>query len=121
MAILLVDDDDAVLRVVQRVLRFRGYVVVSAPSGDEALRLFDSHGDAIDLLLTDVVMPGVPGRVLAEELLRRKPGIKVLYMSGYTEDEALRRGALDSGQSFIQKPFTLDELDQQLQTLLAVA
>ena len=110
MTILLVDDDDAVLRVVQRVLRVRGYAVVSAPSGAEALRLFEDQSGEFDLLLTDMVMPGVPGRELADEILRRKPGIKVLYMSGYTEDEVMRRGDLGTGQSFIPKPLTLAEL-----------
>ncbi|MEP6571832.1 MAG: response regulator [Gemmatimonadota bacterium] len=121
MAILLVDDDEAVLRVVQRVLRVRGYEVVSAPSGYEALRLFEVQSGEFDVLLTDMIMPGVQGRELADEILRRKPGIKVLYMSGYTEDDALRRGDLGTGQAFIQKPFTLDELDQRLQALLALA
>jgi two-component system, cell cycle sensor histidine kinase and response regulator CckA len=118
--ILLVEDSDAVRVLAQSVLRRLGYTVLTARNGDEALALAASHGGAIDLVLTDIVMPGMSGRELAEAIVARRPGVRVLYMSGYTDDVIIRKGLKDPGASFIEKPFTTaslaDRVRQRLDT-----
>ena len=107
--VLLVEDEDMVRRLAQRALIGKGYRVLEAASGEDALRRYGATLDAIDLLLTDVVMPGMNGRVLAERLTAAKPGLKVAYMSGYVDLPALRNVSWDE-TSFIQKPFRTDAL-----------
>jgi two-component system, cell cycle sensor histidine kinase and response regulator CckA len=107
--ILLVDDDRGVRGFAHRVLAARGYDVLQASSPDEAQQRCDNHSGPIHLLLTDVVMPGMTGRELADILRARCPGIKVVYMSGYTT-EAIRHGVLDPSVTFIAKPFTAESL-----------
>jgi CheY-like chemotaxis protein len=107
--ILLVEDDAAVRPAVRRMLERQGYTVLDAADGADALQLAasaDARGERIDLVLTDVVMPVQGGRVLGERLAMHWPGIRVLYMSGYTDDEILRRGLVVPGASFLEKPFT---------------
>jgi PAS domain S-box-containing protein len=111
--ILLVEDDAAVRPVVRRMLERQGYTVLDAANGAAALRLAESahaSGERIDLVLTDVVMPELGGRALGERLAVHQPGIRVLYMSGYTDDEILRRGLLVPGAEFLEKPFTPERL-----------
>jgi len=91
------------------MLEFNGYRVLSAADGDEAQRICDDT-ERIDLLLTDVVMPGINGRALAERICARRPGLPVIFMSGYTEDEILRQGVSRESISFIGKPFTETQL-----------
>jgi two-component system cell cycle sensor histidine kinase/response regulator CckA len=103
--ILLVEDDASVRELAARALRQQGYTVLEAAGGAEALRLARERRQAIHLLLTDVVMPGLGGEVLAEQAVQVCPGLKVLFMSGYTDDAISHRGVLEPGVSFLQKPF----------------
>jgi PAS domain S-box-containing protein len=116
-SILLVEDDKAVRPLVAIVLRSYGYDVVEAESPEEALRLFEEHGD-LDLLLTDVVMPGMNGRELAELLIARQPTLKVLYTSGYPADSMVRAGIADASAAYIEKPYVPDELARTVRRLL---
>ncbi len=104
--ILLVEDDDEVRALALRVLQAAGYAVVDAASGEQALRAVAAYGVAADLLATDVVMPGMGGRELADRLTAATPGLRVLFMSGYTDDPALRTGFAAEAAHFLQKPFT---------------
>ena len=103
--LLLVEDEDQVRRIVQAILEQQGYDVLAAANGEEALKLAELHGSKIHLLMTDVVMPQMSGRELAEELTTIRPQLKVLYMSGYTDDAIVRHWLLDASLNFIQKPF----------------
>jgi two-component system cell cycle sensor histidine kinase/response regulator CckA len=103
--VLLVDDDEEVRTLASRVLRDHGYVVLEAANPDEALAICAEHKEPIDLLLTDVVMPIMSGRELAEQVRPLRPEARIMYMSGYPGDVIGKHGVLASG-SFIQKPFT---------------
>jgi PAS domain S-box-containing protein len=116
--ILLVEDDGAVRNLVERVLKSRGYTVLAAQHGGDALQLASDQDLEIDLVLTDIVMPAMSGRELVEALQSGRPNVRVLYMSGYTDDEIVRRGLYDPRMSFIQKPFTAPDLAMQVRTVL---
>ena len=116
--VLVVEDEGAVRGVVTRVLAESGYRVLWACDGNEGIRLFEENREAIDLLVTDMVMPGMGGRELASRLEASRPGIKVLYMSGYTDDVINRHGALEAGLAFLQKPFTPDRFLGKVRELL---
>jgi two-component system cell cycle sensor histidine kinase/response regulator CckA len=116
--VLVVDDDVSVLRVAAKVLRRVGYHVLEAGSGDAALATVDEAEGQIDLLLTDVVMPRMNGRELSEALLARYPDVRVLFMSGYTEDEVILQGVRVAEVNFINKPFSVDSLRQKVQDVL---
>lgn len=116
--VLLVEDDAAVRRLTQRILLDAGYKVLAARSGPEALEMMDSAGRAVDLVLTDVVMPELGGRELVDRLRLVSPDIAAIYMSGYTDDDMLRRGMLDPSMEFLQKPFTAAALTKLLRTVL---
>jgi PAS domain S-box-containing protein len=115
--VLLVEDDPAVRAIVVRSLEGLGYLVLTAGSSEVGLELARSHPE-IDVLVTDVVMPGMSGRRLAEEVQAARPGLKVLYLSGYTDDEVLRRGVLPAGQAFLAKPFEPEDLGRRIRALL---
>jgi two-component system cell cycle sensor histidine kinase/response regulator CckA len=116
--ILLVEDEEQVRAVARGILKRQGYRVVVAQSAGEALLLCESHEGAIDLLLSDVVMPRMSGPELARRLAALRPGMKILCMSGYTDDAVVRHGALEAGIAFIQKPFTPDSLTRKVRDVL---
>jgi PAS domain S-box-containing protein len=116
--ILLVEDELSVLALAQRILQMRGYKVLTASYGEAALGIASLPGQQIDLVVTDVVMPGMNGREFVEALHDRTPGIPVLYMSGYTNDDILRRGLMDSSVAFLQKPFTAKSLARLVRSVL---
>jgi two-component system cell cycle sensor histidine kinase/response regulator CckA len=116
--ILLVEDEQAVRSLTKRILESAGYTVLQAGNGSEALALLDRHGSPIDLLLTDVVMPGMNGRELATRIASVRPQMKVLYTSGYTDDAILRHGVLDDTSRFISKPYTPLELTRRVRDVL---
>src|SRR6185503_10230041 len=104
--ILVAEDEDAVRRLTTRVLTKAGYTVLAAPCGQAALDLAASYAGPIDLLLSDVIMPGMSGRELAEQLLPLRPGMRLMYASGYTEDAIIRHGVSSEATAFLPKPFT---------------
>ena len=114
--ILIVEDDAFVRGLAAEILGECGYHVLVAPDGDEAIRLVEGYSGPIDLVLTDVILPGMNGRQVAEHLVRSRPELRVLFMSGYTDDviarasDGVRAGALAPGRRFLQKPFTLESL-----------
>jgi signal transduction histidine kinase len=116
--ILLVEDNDQVRQLIHRILESNGYQVFDAATPQQALTLFERHRDSIHLLLTDVVMPQMSGRQLAEQLLSSHRELKVLYMSGYTEDVALRHGIIEASVAFLQKPVTPHALLRKLREIL---
>ena len=117
--ILVVDDDEAVLNVACKVLRRGGYDVVPATGGREAIAVAESRRGRFDLLLTDLIMPGMSGRELAEEGVARFPDIQILYMSAYTDDEIVLDGLRTSDVSFIPKPFTVEGLREKVRRVIA--
>jgi two-component system cell cycle sensor histidine kinase/response regulator CckA len=117
--ILLAEDEPQVRHLADRLLRGLGYRVLAAESGEAALALADRSGDIIDLLVTDVVMPGMTGEELASELRRGRRGLKVLYISGYAEDSAAIERALREGDAFLPKPFSVAELAGRVREVLA--
>jgi PAS domain S-box-containing protein len=116
--ILLVEDEPALMCVGQRILQAVGYTVLAASDAEDALRQAGGWTGTIDLLLTDVIMPGDTGPVLARRLLRQRPGLRVLYMSGYAGDELGEHGVLEPGVALLQKPFTARELAARVRDAL---
>ena len=116
--ILVVEDDPQVRRVTARALRDLGYGVVEAVDGPDAIRLAAEHAGAVDLLLTDVVMPGMSGRELAVTLATRYPRLRVLFASGYTDDMVLRHGIQGQDLDFLQKPFSVEGLARKVRDVL---
>jgi PAS domain S-box-containing protein len=116
--VLLVEDEEGVRRIAARILRSAGYQVLSAASGPEALAIVETHAGALDLLLTDVVMPRMSGRELADRLVALRPGLRVLFASGYTDEAIVHHGVLDPGTHFIGKPFSAAELTRKVREVL---
>ncbi|HVD93076.1 MAG TPA: ATP-binding protein [Vicinamibacterales bacterium] len=116
--VLVVEDQDPVRFLARRILEWAGYKVFDAPGAAEAEAFFATHGADIDLLLTDVMMPGLSGPALFARLVIQYPALKVLYVSGYTDDMIAHRGELDPGVEFLQKPFTADSLKRKVRAVL---
>lgn len=116
--IFVVEDDDTVRTLTRHILLHYGYHVLDVHSGPHALRLLDQPHDPIDLLITDVVMPEMGGRQVAEAVVARSPGTKVLYISGYTDNAIVHHGVLDAGVAFLQKPFSPQALAQKVRQVL---
>jgi CheY-like chemotaxis protein len=116
-AVLVVEDHAAVRDVTVRALTRRGYRVVAAADPEEALRLVPTLADDVRLVVTDVVMPGMSGPDMVQRLLAARPSLRVLYVSGYSQD-ALRQGAPGAGHDLLTKPFTPDELAGKVREIL---
>jgi len=108
--VLIVEDEESVRRLASRILRERGYTVLAARDGMEALEIAQGFGGTIHLVITDVVMPGMGGRTLVSRLEALRPGIRSLYISGYTDTAIVHHGVLDLNVNFLQKPFTIESL-----------
>ncbi|WKW11731.1 PAS domain S-box protein [Pseudogemmatithrix spongiicola] len=118
--LLVVEDDDMVRRVTQRTLTANGYDALVASSGGEALLLAEANAYKFDMLVTDVIMPGMSGGELAERMRAMRPTLKVLFVSGYTDDVVVRHGVLEGDVAFLQKPFTSDSLLRKVKDVLTV-
>jgi nitrogen-specific signal transduction histidine kinase/CheY-like chemotaxis protein len=116
--ILLVEDEDLVRSLSHQVLETCGYTVIEARDGVEALEIMGKEETHIDLLFSDVVMPRMGGRELAEKLLAKMPDLPILFASGYTDDAIVRHGELETNVTFIQKPYSLDDLARKVRDLL---
>jgi CheY-like chemotaxis protein len=116
--VLLVEDEKAILDMVKSMLESLGYSVLASGAPAEASTMVEAHTGRIDLLMTDVVMPGMNGKELADRLRAVRPGMKCLFMSGYTADVIANRGVLDARVEFIQKPFLMKDLALRLREVL---
>jgi two-component system, cell cycle sensor histidine kinase and response regulator CckA len=116
--ILLVEDEDIVREITFRTLAIEGYQVLKARNGDEALLICEQYKENIHLLLTDVVMPGISGQVLADQISTARPAIGILFMSGYTDDAIVHKGVLMEGTNFLGKPFAPEQLARKVREVL---
>jgi CheY-like chemotaxis protein len=116
--VLVAEDQAAVRDLMVRVLEGLGYAVLAARDGSDAIKIEEGHPGPIDLLLSDVIMPGLNGPDLAQRLLRRRPSMRVLYVSGFTSHLATRLGTIGSRAGFLQKPFTPDRLARKVREVL---
>ena len=115
---LIVDDDEITCNLLEEVLSKEGYLVDKASDGRQALVLAAGTAGAIDLLVTDMVMPGMSGRALAERIQRERPGMPVLYVSGHAEEAISAQGLAGPGADFLQKPFTPEALSRKVREAL---
>jgi CheY-like chemotaxis protein len=115
--VLLVEDAEGLRELARRLLDRQGYTVLVAANAEEALVVFEQNA-SIDVLLTDVVMPGASGPELTRQLVEQRPGLKVVYMSGYTEETIVHHGVLNPGIAFLHKPFTSDALGRKIREVL---
>jgi PAS domain S-box-containing protein len=116
--ILVVEDQEPVRRLTRKVLETRGYAVLAAADGPEALRVAEHHPGTIHILVTDVVMPGMSGREVGRQLAAERPEMRVLYLSGYADDSIVHHGVLEPGLAFLQKPFTPETLARRVREVL---
>jgi two-component system cell cycle sensor histidine kinase/response regulator CckA len=116
--VLLVEDEDVVRGLARKILEQSGYKVLAASRGAEAIDLCLQRTEPIHLLLTDVVMPGTSGKEVADRVTELLPGLRVLFMSGYTDEAIVHHGVLDSNVEFIQKPFTPAALVRKVREVL---
>jgi DNA-binding NtrC family response regulator len=114
----LAEDDDAVRGLARELLEARGYQVLEAANGGAALLHIENHVGAIEMLLTDVIMPEISGSELADRALKVRPELKVLYMSGYTDKSVVHRGIIEPDVNFIQKPFSSNDLTSKVREVL---
>ena len=116
--VLVVEDEENVRRLVAEVLEGQGYEVLEASGGEEALQIMEGYGGRVDLILTDVVMPGISGRELGKRSVERWGMVKVLYMSGFFFEERVSLNVLEEGMNYVQKPFTIDALTRKVREVL---
>jgi len=116
--ILVVDDEPEVRKLVSAMVTAKGYNVLTADSGEHALTLVKNHKTPIDLLLTDVVAPGMSGPMLADRLLEQQPDLRVLFMSGYDNTNVVQRYVVEKGHALLHKPFTVEELGRKVAEML---
>ena len=116
--ILIVEDDDGLRKFTQNALQMHGYKVLDAENGEDALRVSQAHEGPIDLMITDVVMPKMGGKEAADRLQPLYPQMKVIYMSGYTDNAIVKHGVLAPGLNFLQKPFTPESLARKVREML---
>jgi two-component system cell cycle sensor histidine kinase/response regulator CckA len=119
--ILLVEDEEPLRAMALSVLEECGYTVLQAADGEEALRVSNQHGGVIDILVTDVVMPKLGGRQVAEQLSKTRRELRVLFMTGYTDDAILRQGIFEGGIEVLQKPFSPNDLARRVRMILDLA
>jgi len=119
--ILLVEDEDIVRALAKQILEDYGYTVIEARNSLEAITVCEAEDCKFDLLMTDVVMPQMGGRELADSLKEKLPELKILFTSGYTDDAVVRHGVIEVGTNFIQKPFTPDALGKKVRELLSAS
>jgi DNA-binding NtrC family response regulator len=113
-----VEDEEIVRGLAREVLEMNGYVVLEAATPNDAIAVCKRHSGRIDMLLTDVVMPQMSGRALSEQLLKLRPGLGVMFMSGYTSDAIVDHSVLNEGVKFIQKPFSPESLAHAVRSVL---
>jgi len=116
--VLLVEDEESVRQLVRETLAAKGYRVLEAENGEAGMAAAAQHQGTIELVITDVVMPGMGGRELVRQIGETRPETKVLYLSGYTEDAIVSDGTIESGTAFLQKPFTLQRLARKVREVL---
>ncbi len=116
--LLVVEDEHGVRRLLAHILTRQGYKVLEASNGEEALEMFGKHAGEIKLVLTDMVMPKMTGRELGERLLEIRPALKIVYMSGYTDDVLMRTGTLSTNMPFLQKPLRPEVLTAKIRETL---
>ena len=117
--VLIVEDDPAIREISAKILKRFGYTVLSAEGGDEARQICECHDGTIHVLLSDVVMPGMNGPMVAAMLTRMRPGLKVVFMSGYGTNDIARHGVMAHEVPFLQKPFTPERLANTISEVLA--
>ena|ERR1041384_283556 len=115
--ILVVDDEPEIRKLVGAMVSNFGYAVLTADSGEHALRIYQKNGP-IDLLITDVVAPGMSGPMLADKLTELQPGLKVLYISGYDNTHVVQKYVVDKGHELLAKPFTVEEIQSKVREIL---
>jgi CheY-like chemotaxis protein len=116
--VIVIEDDDAVRELTESFLLHYGYKVLTASSGEEALNICQSFKNNIQLAVVDVVMPGISGKQLSDEILKIYPEIKILFISGYTDESIVQHGILDSQVEFLQKPFSVESLGKKVRQVL---
>jgi CheY-like chemotaxis protein len=116
--VLIVEDEESVRTMMARTLELEGYRILEASDGQEALELVEGRKEAVDLIITDLAMPQLNGRELADRVGRSRPDLPVLFISGYTDDEMVRRGLIEPNKPFMSKPFTPEVLAAKVRALL---
>src|SRR5271168_4271531 len=116
--ILVVDDEPEIRKLVTAMLTRNGYRVLTADTGDNAIRLFRNN-PGVDLLLTDVVAPGMSGPMIADQIAQIRPDVKVVFMSGYDGTQVVQRYVVEKGYSLLTKPFTMEQLERKVKLVLA--
>ncbi len=119
--ILIVDDEPEIRKLVSAMVGHFGYTVLTADSGEHALTLYKNHNGPVELLITDVIQPGMSGPMLADKLSAIQPDIKVLYISGYDNTHVVQKYVVEKGHALLTKPFSLDAMKQKLTELLRPA